>query len=274
MVNLGLVDYAAALRVQEELAEARQRGQAPDTLLLLEHPPVITLGRRATLDDVYLSEAALAERGITVHRTSRGGLVTYHGPGQLVGYPILKLHALGLTVPRYIHGLERLLARALAEIGVEAHATPGHVGVWTPRGKIAAIGVARRHGVTLHGFAVNLQPTLAHFGLINPCGIGELGVTSAAAILGRQVDVEGFQGLVAEAFAAEFGVDVAWEGRHDPITPSAADARRRSASRRQGVGEVPGAWTGASVAHGWSAPVRAAQRSDHPGRPECRDLRD
>jgi lipoate-protein ligase B len=167
--------------------------------LLLEHPPVITLGRRATLADVYLSAAALARRGIQLAKTTRGGLVTYHGPGQIVGYPIVKLRPRALTVPCYVRALELAVIASLAEIGVQARIDAGHVGVWTDQGKIAAIGVAQRHGVTLHGFAVNLQPDLSNFLLINPCGIGDLGVTSARAILGHAVDPEGFKSSIAEA---------------------------------------------------------------------------
>jgi lipoate-protein ligase B len=203
--DLGLIDYAAAMALQDDLAERRRLGEIPDTLLLLEHPPVITLGRRGSLDDVYLDEAGLRRRGIALHRTTRGGLVTYHGPGQLVGYPILRPHALGRTIPDYVCGLQRTLIAALAELGIAAHTDPDHVGVWTDAGKIAAIGVAQRHGVTLHGFAVNLQPDLAHFALINPCGIGGLGVTSAAALLGHDVDPAAFKGRLVRAFRREFG---------------------------------------------------------------------
>ena len=195
--DLGLIDYAAAVRLQDELVEQRLHDQIPDTLLLLEHPPVITLGRRATLDDVYLSEGQLAARGIQLERATRGGLVTYHGPGQLVGYPIVRLRARGLSVPCYVRSLELGVIDALAELDIEAGIREQHVGVWTAQGKIAAIGVAQRHGISLHGFAVNLQPDLSHFQLINPCGIAELGVTSAAAILGQPVEVADFKMRIA-----------------------------------------------------------------------------
>ena len=199
--DLGRVDYADAVALQDALVEQRLREEIPDTLLLLEHPPVITLGRRASLEDVFLSEDALSDIGIAVHRTTRGGLVTYHGPGQLVGYPIVKLRARGLTVPCYVRALENGIIAALREIGIEACLHDDHIGVWTNHGKIAAIGVAQRHGVSLHGFAVNLQPNLAHFALINPCGIGDLGVTSAAAILGRDIDVADFKSRIARTVA-------------------------------------------------------------------------
>lgn len=195
--DLGVVDYAGAMRLQDELVEARLREEIGDTLLLLEHMPVITLGRRGSLDDVYVSEVALAARGISIAQTTRGGLVTYHGPGQLVGYPIVRLRARGLTVPCYVRALELAIISALADIGIESRIDEDHIGVWTAAGKIAAIGVAQRHGVTLHGFAVNLQPDLSHFNLIDPCGIGNLGVISAAELLGHVVDIASFKVRIA-----------------------------------------------------------------------------
>jgi lipoate-protein ligase B len=197
--DLGRIDYGDAMRVQDTLVEARLRGEVQDTLLLLEHPAVITLGRRGSFHDVRLPEAELTRRGIAVRVTTRGGLVTYHGPGQLVGYPIVHLRSLGLSVPAYVHALEAAIGQALGQVGIEAWTRPDHVGVWTARGKIAAIGIAQRHGVTLHGFAVNLQPDLSHFELIDACGIGGLGVTSARDILGHEIDITSFKDQVAEA---------------------------------------------------------------------------
>jgi lipoate-protein ligase B len=205
VVDLGRIPYRDAVTIQENLAERRRADDIPDTLLLLEHPPTITLGRRATLDDVYLSPSDLAARGIAVERSTRGGLVTYHGPGQLVGYPIVKLRARGLTVPCYVRALELAIIESLGELGVDAHVHETHVGVWTDLGKIAAIGVAQRHGVSMHGFAINLQPDLSHFELINPCGIADLGVTSASAILGHPVDIQQFKQLIARTLVAELG---------------------------------------------------------------------
>ena len=197
--DLGCMGYAEAMALQDSLVEGRLREQIPDTLLLLEHPPTITVGRRGSLQDVYAPAAELRCRGIDVVNTTRGGLVTYHGPGQLVGYPIVALRPRRLSVPCYVRALELAIVDALGETGIDAHLHEQHVGVWTSAGKIAAIGVAQRHGVTLHGFAVNLQPDLAHFALINPCGIGELGVTSAAALLCHPVDVADFKHRVVRA---------------------------------------------------------------------------
>jgi lipoyl(octanoyl) transferase len=214
--DLGLIDYADAVRVQDQLVDARLRGAVPDTLLLLEHPPVITLGRRASLSDIYGSPDELSARGIEVHRTTRGGLVTYHGPGQLVGYPIVHLRERGLSVPEYVYALERATIDALAEIGVSAWTDPAHVGVWTAGGKIAAIGVAVRHRVTLHGFAVNLDPDLSHFALINPCGIGDRGVTSTTALLEQPTAVGDFKTRIARTLTGALA--------------SSSPARKRSAA--------------------------------------------
>ena len=200
--DLGTLAYAEAMALQDELVEQRLRDEVPDTLLLLEHFPVITLGRRGSTSDVYLSESELAQRGISVEKTTRGGLVTYHGPGQLVGYPIVRLRARGLSVPCYVRALEMAMIDALGELGIQARIDDEHIGVWTSAGKIAAIGVAQRHGVTLHGFAVNLQPDLSHFELINPCGVGALGVTSAQALLGQPVDMAAFKTSVTRALEA------------------------------------------------------------------------
>jgi lipoate-protein ligase B len=210
--DLGTVDYAKAMELQDALVEARLRDAIPDTLLLLEHPPVITLGRRGSPGDIYATAADLARHGIAVEHTSRGGLVTYHGPGQLVGYPIVHLRDRGMRLPIYVRALEQAIIDALEEIGVDARVDADHIGVWTSHGKIAAIGIAQRHGVSLHGFAVNLQPDLSHFGLINPCGIGDLGVTSAAAILGQPVDIADFKLRIARSVEAHLE-----RVAHDPL---------------------------------------------------------
>jgi lipoyl(octanoyl) transferase len=201
--DLGVIAYPEAMALQDDLVEQRLHGTIPDTLLLLEHPPVITLGRRGSLADVFLSEGELFDRGIAVAKTTRGGLVTYHGPGQLVGYPIVHLRERKLSIPCYVRALELAIISALGDLRIEAHLNDDHIGVWTTRGKIAAIGVAQRHGVTHHGFAINLQPNLDHFALINPCGIAHLGVTSAEALLGHAVDVEAFKSRIAEAVGSK-----------------------------------------------------------------------
>ncbi|HYX04595.1 MAG TPA: lipoyl(octanoyl) transferase LipB [Reyranella sp.] len=204
--DLGLIDYADALALQDRLVEQRVQNSIPDTLLLLEHPPVITLGRRGSRTDIFATDELLETKGITVHRATRGGLVTYHGPGQLVGYPIVNVRARQLTIPCYVRALENAVIDALGGLGLTTYLKDGYVGVFTEHGKIAAIGVAQRHGITLHGFAVNLQPDLSHFELINPCGIAELGVTSAATILGHPVDLSQFKPRIARAVEHYLGL--------------------------------------------------------------------
>jgi lipoate-protein ligase B len=205
LLSLGQVPYLEALALQRRLNEARQRVEVPDTLILLEHSPVFTLGRRAERSDILAPPERLAELGIEVHETNRGGLVTYHGPGQLVGYPIADLRALAGDAPSYVTGLEETIIRSLAEIGLRGWRDPAARGVWTEGGKIAAIGVGVSRGVTMHGFAVNLQPDLSHFALINPCGLGDRGVTSAERLLGHPVDPDAFRQSIAFHIGRVFG---------------------------------------------------------------------
>jgi lipoyl(octanoyl) transferase len=205
-VWLGRVGYREAVDLQEERARALKAAQdggppAVERLLLLEHPPVITLGRNASEADVLADAATLAARGVTLEKTNRGGQVTYHGPGQLVGYPILDLHPDRHDVGRYLRDLEEVLIRTLAHCGVAAGRRPEGTGVWAGGAKIAALGVHLSRWVTTHGFALNVTTDLSHFGLIVPCGIRTRGVTSMARILGRPV---GFAEVV-EPLVAEFG---------------------------------------------------------------------
>jgi lipoyl(octanoyl) transferase len=182
VIQLGRVEYAMALKLQQTLVGLRKDGQITDTLLLLEHPPVITLGRNANRANVLVSDDQLARSGVEIFECDRGGDVTYHGPGQLVGYPIFDLR--GFT-PRigavdFVRKLEEVLIRTCADFGIATHRAPGMTGAWTLRheAKIAAIGVHISRGVTSHGFALNVSTDLQHFKLIVPCGIGDKPVTS------------------------------------------------------------------------------------------------
>ncbi|MFN8522339.1 MAG: lipoyl(octanoyl) transferase LipB [Chloroflexota bacterium] len=204
---LGRVEYLEALALQRSLAARRDAEEIGDTVLLLEHPPVITLGRRGSRDDVYASDQELARLGIPVIETNRGGLVTYHGPGQLVGYPIVRLRSFAGDAPRYVTLLEESIIRTLARLGVAAFRNPEHRGVFTARGKIAAIGVAVSRGVTMHGFALNVDPDLSHFDLINPCGIGELGVTSIRCETGATLGLREVGEMVAAELRACVGTN-------------------------------------------------------------------
>jgi lipoate-protein ligase B len=209
LLDLGRVEYGAAYQLQRRLLAERDEERVPDLLLLVEHPPVVTLGRRGSRDDVFLSDDELAARGIGIYETNRGGLVTYHGPGQIVGYPIVRLRAIAGDAPNYVWRLEETIIRTLTALGVEAwRDTDGNRGVFAASGKIAAIGVAVTHGVTMHGFAVNICPDLGHFELIDPCGIGDLGVTSVERLLGRAPDLGIVRRRLAEQFSEVFGRSV------------------------------------------------------------------
>jgi lipoate-protein ligase B len=186
-IDLGLRPYAEALA------------------LLVEHPPVVTLGRRSQPRELLLDRDALARQGIELHAIERGGKTTYHGPGQLVGYPILGLRDLGLAVPRYVALLEHVLIEYLASLGLQASRRPGYPGVWVSGRKIGAIGVHVKRWVTMHGFALNLAPDLRHFQTIVPCGIDDAAVTSVAAELGRAPAMADAKREIAQRFQQAFG---------------------------------------------------------------------
>jgi lipoate-protein ligase B len=183
--HLGLVPYAEAWAKQEALREARLEGRCPDTILLLEHPDVITFGRGANEAHALLDERALREAGYDLFRVNRGGDVTYHGPGQLVGYPILDLGRRGRDVHRYLRELESVLIDVLADFGIAGLRRPGYTGVWLDeRRKIASIGVGVRRWVTLHGFALNVSCELSRFDVVVACGLRGVEMTSVAAVAG------------------------------------------------------------------------------------------
>ena len=184
-VWLGRVAYGPAFELQQVVAQLRAENRLADTLLLLEHSPVYTLGRRAPEEEILLDADALAARGIAVERTDRGGRVTYHGPGQLVGYPIVRL-ATGDLVG-YVRSLERAMIAVAADVGVEAGTIDGLTGIWSGDRKLGAIGIHVSRGITTHGFALNVNTDLSMFNGIVPCGIVDRGVTSLAEILGREV---------------------------------------------------------------------------------------
>ena len=187
--HLGRVPYADALALQEELRARLARGEIGDTVLLLEHPDVITFGRGARPGSAPESDAALREQGYDVFRVGRGGDVTWHGPGQLVGYPILDLRRHGADVHRYLRALESVLIAALFDFGLAARRRDGFAGVWLDeRRKIASIGVGLRAWRTLHGFALNVDCDLARFGAIVPCGLAGVEMVSMASVLGQPVD--------------------------------------------------------------------------------------
>jgi lipoyl(octanoyl) transferase len=240
LVNLDRIPYAEALELQHKLVAARKTGTLNDTLLLLEHPPVFTLGRNAQDANILASKEFLQQLGIEVFRVERGGDVTYHGPNQLVGYPIVDLRNFRQDVGWFVCSLEELLIRALADFQIQAHLIEKLIGVWVTsptslpspspspdadlsirRGgggqggggevgeaKIAQIGARIENWITYHGFALNVDPNMAHFDLIVPCGISDKAVTSMARVLNHPVETAAVRACVAARFAEVFGAEL------------------------------------------------------------------
>jgi len=217
-LDVGRAAYEPTLRLQRRLLdEVKSADLERAYLVLVEHvPPVITLGRGSNGGHLLASRERLAQEGIEVHESSRGGDVTYHGPGQLVGYPVLRLDLHGRDVHRYLRDLEEVLIRLLVRFGIGGRRSKGLTGVWAGEEKIAAIGVAVSRWVTYHGFALNVSTNLSHFGLIVPCGIREKGVTSLTRLLGRPVGVDEVKAPLVECMADVFGFDGARAGEAVP----------------------------------------------------------
>ncbi|HEX9375900.1 MAG TPA: lipoyl(octanoyl) transferase LipB [Actinomycetota bacterium] len=211
----GAVPYEAAYAAMHDLAERRAAGEVPDTLILLEHPPVYTAGRRAEAAHVRWTEAEIEAAGASLHHVDRGGSVTFHGPGQLVGYPILDL-GVRPDVIAHLRRIEEAVIRAAADVGVRLHRDPEATGVWSDDRKVCAIGVKLTHArVTLHGFALNCTTDLGWFDAIVPCGLAGRGVASLSELAGREVTVAEMAPLVAARFAEVFGL------RFEPAPPGA-----------------------------------------------------
>jgi len=203
---LGLLDYQQAFELQDVLLAKRINGDIPDTLLLLEHPPTLTMGKSDDVANLLVPESDLKARGIAIYPTDRGGSITWHGPGQLVGYPIIDLSHRDRDLHQYIRDLEETIIQALGRFGIRSGRDKRNIGVWVGQEKIAAIGVRIRKWVTKHGFAVNVSSDLTHFSLINPCGITDRGVTSMARVLGNEVKMAEVRAAVVDAMAAVFGM--------------------------------------------------------------------
>ncbi len=223
VIQFGVLDYAEGLRLQQRLVDLRKAGEIGDVLLLLEHSPVITLGRNAKAANVLASTEMLAARGVEVFECDRGGDVTFHGPGQLVGYPIFDLRGYPgsqldtsrktLGVVDYVRRLETVLIRTCAHFGIATRRVKGLTGVWKeapPEAKIAALGVHISRSVTSHGFALNVNTDLSFFNLIVPCGIAAKPVTSMQNELGRQVDLNEVAQAVSSNFGGAFGSQMLW----------------------------------------------------------------
>jgi len=235
LLQLGIVNYAEALTLQRQLVELRYQERIGNTLLLLEHPPVLTLGRNSERKNILASDELLARRGVEIHEINRGGDVTYHGPGQLVGYPIVDLRSFSprLGAVEYVRKLEEVLIRACASYGVVTERVPKRTGVWTvpggsiPEKKIAAIGVHISRGIISHGFALNVTTDLRDFDLIVPCGISDRSVTS----LENEIDTamhavpspEQAGNAIARHFGAVFGHQVLWRESIDDLLHDAEE---------------------------------------------------
>jgi lipoyl(octanoyl) transferase len=208
LLRLGIVDYETAHDLQKKILQERIEGKCPDHLILLQHNPVITIGRSGDNKNILVPKALLESFGITVHEIERGGDVTYHGPGQLTGYPIIDLRSYQKDVHWYLRQLEEVIIRFLSDYNIAGKRVSGYTGVWVGDEKIAAIGVAVKRWVTYHGFALNVNPDLSHFKLINPCGITDKEVTSIVKILGHDVSMEEVEDKVVSAFAEVFSVEI------------------------------------------------------------------
>lgn len=201
-------DYVQAYILQKKLVHRRIAGEIPDTLLLLSHPPVYTIGRQGAREHILAPEELLERAGIKVYETDRGGAVTYHGPGQLVGYPILHLKQHGCDLHKLLYMYEEVFIRLLTEYGVQAGRLNGYPGVWTEQGKICSLGVGVSKWVSYHGWAFNINPSLEHFSLIIPCGIRDKGVTSLAVLLDRDVPEREIAVTAAKHFGAVFKMEI------------------------------------------------------------------
>ncbi len=208
--RLGVVPYEEAADLQRMLVTARQRCEGADTLLLLQHPHVITLGVKVRDDWTHILAPSdeLARLGVQVHQSGRGGDVTYHGPGQLIGYPIIEIPQGRRDLHRYIRDLEEVLIRVVAHFGLEGERVGGLTGVWVGHEKVAAIGVRSARWVTSHGFSLNVSADLEYFRLIVPCGIADRGVTSLDRVLGHAVEMHEVEDAVEREFATVFDFDV------------------------------------------------------------------
>lgn len=212
IVQLGTMDYALALDIQETLLKMRQEEKIGDTLLLVEHPPVLTVGRRGSDMNIRVSREWLADQGVSVYPVNRGGDVTYHGPGQIVGYLIMDLRKRGRDIRNFVSDLKDVFIRLLREeCGIEA--TGGdqkYTGVFVGDEKITAIGIAVKRWVTMHGFAFNVNTDLSHFDWIVPCGLADKGVTSVAKLLGKPQDFGMMNEMAARYFCEVFNLEPHW----------------------------------------------------------------
>ena len=208
LLNFDHLKYVDALELMRGLVNAKIGTDHPDILILLEHNPVFTMGRRSEDSEILVSRKCLEEQGIGVHRIERGGLITYHGPGQLVAYVIFDLNRMRLGVSELVHGLEAVILDTLGDFGIQADRKDGYRGVWVGNEKIASIGIAVRRGITFHGLALNYNPEFSHFEMINPCGIDGVQMTSICKLLQTSIKPAQLRETMASHFSRHFGLEL------------------------------------------------------------------
>lgn len=221
-VILGRTDYKSAWNLQKKLVDLRHQGEVDDLLLFTEHNPVITMGRAGSPKNVLSSAEELKKRNVELHVIERGGDVTFHGPGQLVIYPILDLNGHGRDLHKYLRNLEQVIIGVLNDYGIEAGTKEGLTGVWADNHKLAAIGVAVSRWITYHGAALNVNTDLDYFKLINPCGITDYPVGSIKSALGKEIGLDEVTGKMEKSFADIFGYDIEPVDNLDSILPEPA----------------------------------------------------
>lgn len=214
VLNLGLCDYQEAYALQKQLLCRRIEKSIPDTLVLLQHPPVFTIGRKGSRKNILVNSDILYREGIEVYETDRGGDITYHGPGQIVVYPILDLNQHSKDVHRAINLYEEVIIRLLARHSLKGYRIAQYPGIWVENKKICALGIGLSNWVTYHGFALNVNTDLSHFGYITPCGITDRGVTSMKRAIGRNVDENAVAGDLVQLFGEVFNLVMSYS--HKP----------------------------------------------------------
>jgi lipoyl(octanoyl) transferase len=217
LIDLEVLDYKQAWDIQHELHRRRVDDEIPDILILVEHPPVITVGKSGKDSNLLISEEALKDKGIELYRVERGGDATFHGPGQLVGYPIFKLYSGLAGVRPLVRGIEAALIKVLEGFGIDSRTEPGYPGVWVGNDKIAAIGLAVRRWVSFHGFALNVTTDLSYFRFIVPCGLKDRGVTSIKELLGEEVPISTVKQAIMESFETVFSLKFERKGLYELI---------------------------------------------------------
>ena len=205
-----LIDYAEAWDIQNNIWAQKMNGHADDTLLLLSHPPTFTIGKSGKTDNLLRPRDELEKQGMSLYFIDRGGDITYHGPGQLVAYPIMDLRKYGKDIHYFVHGLEEVIIRTLADLSIEACRDSQNIGVWVGDEKIAAIGIRVKRWITMHGLALNINPALEHFSFINPCGIVDKNVTSISRVLGHDVAMDTVIESLARHFSEFFDISLEW----------------------------------------------------------------